>query len=150
MKRVSHHLGLLLGALALVACRGALAAEDPDASNFYEIRTDGSSQKVKVGEKGMLVLSIKTKSGAHISDEAPLKVELTGNKLKPEKAKLTRADSVGKREAGQVFADPRFEVPFVGEAGGKGSVDATLTFFVCTDKICSRQHKTVSVPVEVN
>jgi hypothetical protein len=150
MKRSSRFLGFLVGALALVAGGAALAAEEADVSGFYEIHTEGSSQKVKVGAKGTLVLAIQTKAGAHISDEAPLKVELTGDKLKPEKSKLTHADSVGKREGARTVADPRFEVPFTAEATGKGSLDAKLTFFVCTDKVCSRQQKTLSVPVQVD
>jgi hypothetical protein len=145
MKRNTHW-GLLLAALAW---SGVAAAEEPDVAGLYEIRTEGSSQKVKAGSKGTFVLAIKTKGGAHISDEAPLKVELSGDKVKPEKAKLGRADSVGKKEAGQEHADPRFEVPFTAEGSGKGSVDAKLTFFVCTEKICARQQKAVSVPVEV-
>lgn len=148
MKRKSY-LGLLLAGVALVAFRGTARADEPDTSNFYEIRTEGTSQKVKTGGKGTLVLAIKTKAGAHISDEAPLKVELSGDKVKPEKAKLTRADSVGKKEAGQEFADPRFEVPFIAEAAGQGKLDAKLTFFVCTEKVCARQQKSVSLPVEV-
>jgi hypothetical protein len=147
MKRNSRW-GFLLVGLAVLAGRGA-AAEEPDVTALYEVRTEGSSQKVKAGEKGTFVLAIKTKGGAHISEEAPLKVELSGQKVKPEKAKLGRTDSVGKKEAGQEHADPRFEVPFTAEGSGKGSVDAKLTFFVCTAKICARQQKAVSVPVEV-
>ncbi|HVE85423.1 MAG TPA: hypothetical protein VND93_21365, partial [Myxococcales bacterium] len=29
------------------------------------------------------------------------------------------------------------------------TVDAKMTFFVCTDQICSRQQKQVSLPVQV-
>jgi hypothetical protein len=28
-------------------------------------------------------------------------------------------------------------------------LDAKLTFFICTEKICARQQKTFSIPVEV-
>ncbi|HLL52298.1 MAG TPA: hypothetical protein VK447_02070 [Myxococcaceae bacterium] len=141
--------GVLLAGLTLFAAGGAWAGDEADVTSLYEVRTEGSSSKVKAGEKGTFVLAIKTKGGAHISEEAPLKIEVSGDKVKPEKAKLSRTDSVGKKEAGQTYADPRFEVPFVAEANGKGAVNAKLTFFVCTDKICSRQQKAVSVPVEV-
>ena len=44
---------------------------------------------------------------------------------------------------------PRFEVPVTAGAAGSGKVEGKLTFFVCTEKICSRQQRDVSVPVEV-
>lgn len=148
MKRNSYW-GLLLAGVAILGVRGLARADEQDVTAYYEIKTDGTSQKVKSGAKGTLVLAIKTKSGAHISDDAPLKVELTGDKVKPEKAKLSRADSVSKKEPGQEFADPRFEVPFTAEAAGQGKLDAKLTFFVCTEKVCARQQKSLSLPVEV-
>jgi hypothetical protein len=104
---------------------------------------------VKAGEKGVFVLSIKSKAGAHVSDEAPLKLQVKGSQLTPAKEQLGREDSVAKKAEGQAFVDPRFEVPFMAAVAGKGSVDAKLTFFICTEKICARQQKTVSIPVEV-
>jgi hypothetical protein len=127
----------------------ARAADEVDPTSLYEISTEGSSTKVKAGEKGVFVLSIKSKQGSHVSDEAPLKLQLKGTQLTPAKEQLGREDSVAKKAEGQAFADPRFEVPFTAAAAGKGSVDAKLTFFICTEKLCARQQKTVSVPVEV-
>jgi len=149
MKR-SGSVGVLLAGLVLLACRGAAVAAEDEVAGLYEIRTEGTSQQVKAGGKGTLVLAIHTKGGAHISDEAPLKVELSGEKVKPAKDKLSRADSVGKKEAGQAYPEPRFEVPFTAEAAGTGKLDAKVTFFVCTEKICSRQQKTVSLAVAIN
>lgn len=136
--------------VATVTCTQAFAADEVDPASLYELSTEGSSTKVKAGDKGTFVLAIKTKGGAHVSEEAPLKLELKGAQVTPAKEKLGREDSVTKKAAGQAFVDPRFEVPFTAAAAGKGSVDAKLTFFVCTEKICARQQKTVSVPVEVN
>ena len=136
--------------VATVACTQAFAADEVDPASLYELSTEGSSTKVKSGDKGTFVLAIKTKGGAHVSEEAPLKLELKGAQVTPAKEKLGREDSVTKKAAGQAFVDPRFEVPFTAAAAGKGSVDAKLTFFICTEKICARQQKTVSVPVEVN
>lgn len=136
--------------LAAVACTQARAADEVDPTSLYEVSTEGSSTHVKAGDKGTFVLSIKTKPGAHVSEEAPLKLEVKGTQVTPAKEKLVREDSVAKKTAGQAFTDPRFEVPFTAAAAGKGSVDAKLTFFICTEKICSRQQKTFSVPVEVN
>ncbi|MDC0708366.1 hypothetical protein POL68_07795 [Stigmatella sp. ncwal1] len=125
----------------------AYAQDEVNPSTLYEISTEGTSTKVKSGEKGLFVLSIKSKPGAHVSDEAPLKLQLKGTQLVPSKEQLAFSDSVSKKEAGQPFADPRFEVPFILEAG-EGTLDAKLTFFICTEKICARQQKTFSIPVE--
>lgn len=127
----------------------AHAADETDPSTLYEVSTEGTSAKVKAGEKGVFVLSIKSKAGAHVSDEAPLKLQVKGTQLTPAKEQLGREDSVAKKAEGQAFVDPRFEVPFTAAVAGKGSVDAKLTFFICTEKICARQQKTVSIPVEV-
>lgn len=139
-----------VAALVGAACSTAFAGEEVDTASLYELSTDGSTSKLKAGEKGTFVLQIKAKDGAHVSEEAPLKLEVTGKNVKAEKAKLTLADSVAKKAEGQQYANPRFEVPISAEAAGKGSVDAKLTFFICTDQLCSRQQKTLSVPVEVN
>ena len=135
--------------IAALASTAALAADDPDPATLYDVTTEGSSTAVKAGTKGTFVVEIRAKEGAHVSEEAPLKVELTGKQVAVEKAKLGRADSVAKKAEGQKYANPRFEVPFSAPAAGKGSVDAKVTFFICTDKICARQQKQVSVPVEV-
>lgn len=138
----------IIFSMALLGSFAALAAED--MAHLYEVTTQGSSEKLKAGEQGKFVLEIKTKDGAYVSEEAPLKLAVTGQKVKPGKDKLTMADSVAKKSADQKHANPKFEVPVTGEAQGKGAVDAKLTFFLCTEKSCLRQQKNVSVPVEVN
>ena len=120
------------------------AAEE--GSNLYEITTAGSTVKLKAGERGKVIIAIKAKDGAHVSDEAPLKIELTSRQAKLEKEKLTLVDA----QRASKLADPVFEVGFVPSAQGPTSVDAKMTFFICTDKLCARQSKTLSVPVEVN
>ncbi len=143
------HFAFIVFAFLVAACSSALAADEVDPRTLYELSTQGSSQKVKSGAKGTFVVEIRNKRGSHISDEAPLKFELTAKNAKLEKEKLTIADAVGKKVPGGL-TDPRFEVPFTAEAAGSGAVDAKLTFFVCTEKICARQQKTLSVPIEVN
>ena len=140
----------LAAALVAFGCTQVHAEEQVDPSTLYELSTDGSSTQVKAGDKGTFVLSIKTKKGSHVSDEAPLKLELKGVQLSPSKEKLAMADSVAKKPAGQAFVDPRFEVPFTAAAAGKGALEARLTFFICSEQLCARQQKTVSVPVEVH
>ncbi|AKQ67032.1 hypothetical protein A176_003944 [Myxococcus hansupus] len=124
-------------------------AADVDPASLYEVSTEGTSAQVKAGETGSFVLTIKSKEGAHVSDEAPLRLEVKGTLLTPAKEKLVLSDSVAKKAEGQAFADPRFVVPFTTASAGKGSLDAKLVFFICTEKICARQQKTFSLPVEV-
>ena len=139
-----------LAAVCSILLATACFAQAPDVAGMYEVSTDGSSQKVKAGEKGKLVISFKTKDGSHISNDAPMKIELSAKDAKVEKEKLTLADSVAKKEAGKEYVDPRFEVPFTVAAAGKASLEAKMTFFICTDKVCARQQKTLSLPVEAN
>ncbi len=143
---------VLTGMLALSACESR-GDERPDVSSLYEVSTQGSSERVKAGAKGKLVIEIRTRPGAHVSAEAPVKVELKGNHLALDKEKLTGADSLAKAEPGKEGVNPRFEVPFAAQSAGKGGVEGEATFFVCTEKgtqVCLRQKKTISVPVEVN
>ena len=127
----------------------AVLAQSPDVGNLYDLDTAGSSQKVKVGEKGKLVIEIRAKNGAHISDEAPLKIELKGTGATPEKDKLVYKDSVGQKHNGAEYPDPRFEVPFTAPTAGKASIEAKMKFFVCTEKVCQPQQKTITLPVDV-
>jgi hypothetical protein len=127
----------------------ATLAQAPDTAGLYDVETGGTSQKVKVGEKGKIVIEIHAKSGAHISDEAPLKIELKGTGATPEKDKLVYKDSVGQKRNGAEYPDPRFEVPFSAASAGKASIEAKMKFFVCTEKVCSPQQKTLTFPVDV-
>ncbi|MCY1077159.1 hypothetical protein [Archangium lansingense] len=139
----------LAAALVALASTQVQAEGQVDPTTLYEVSTEGTSTKVKAGEQGVFVLSIKSKQGAHVSDEAPLKLELKGTQLTPAQEKLALKDSVAKKAQGQQFVDPRFEVPFKATAAGKGTLDAKLTFFICTENLCARQQKTFSLPVEV-
>lgn len=139
----------LAAALVTLAWTQAHAEGQVDPTTLYEVSTEGTSTKVKAGEQGVFVLSIKSKQGAHVSDEAPLKLELKGTQVVPAQEKLALKDSVAKKAAGQQYADPRFEVPFKAQAAGKGTLEAKLTFFICSEQLCARQQKTFSLPVEV-
>jgi len=138
----------LLSLLVLLA--PAAWAADPDPSSLYSVSTEGSSSVLKAGKPGTFVLSIRTSAGAHISEDAPLKLTLTGSGgVEPAKASLGRSDAKTVRKADGA-ADPRFEVPLTATAKGQGAVEAKLTFFVCTETLCSRQQKTLSLAVTVD
>lgn len=141
--------------LALVFALGAGApraqAPEVDVSSLYDLSLEGSSARLQLPQKGLLVLTIHTRPGAHISDEAPLKLELSGTgTLTPDKAVLARTDSVGKKAAGDAYPTPRFEVPFTVSGAGASQLHAKLTFFVCTAKLCVRQQKALSLAVQAS
>ncbi len=127
----------------------AHADADPVAG-MYELSTDGTSKAVKVGEKGKLVIAISAKPGAHVSGDAPMKIELASKELKAEKEKLTLADAMTKKSDKHEIEEARFEVPFSASKAGKANLEAKLTYFICTDKVCARQQKTIQFPVDVN
>ncbi|HUM09545.1 MAG TPA: hypothetical protein VLT82_01220 [Myxococcaceae bacterium] len=134
--------GLLVATLALAA--------EVDPTTLYTLSTEGTTAKVGAGKKGTLVLEIQSLKGAHVSDEAPLRIQLSGTgAVTPEKTQLVYGDSVRKPSAGVKYPDPRFEVPLAAQGKGPGSVEAKMTFFVCTEQLCLRQQKTLSVPVTV-
>jgi hypothetical protein len=134
--------------VALFACSRAAGGE-VDPTTLYDLTTDGTSQKVKVGSSGTFVLAIKTKNGSHVSGETPLKIDLSGEGVKLAKNKLTYADSVTRMMATVKFPDPRFEVSFVGEKPGKTNLDANVLFFICTEQACVRQIKKLRLPIQV-
>ena len=83
---------------------------------------------------------------AHVSPDAPLSMTVSaGPALDLPKPKLGRTDAKPTEAKGV-----EFEVPFVGKQPGKDELKAQMTFFICTEKICSRQQREVSVPVDVN
>lgn len=136
--------------LLLVSLSATLSlAADPAPETLYTVTSAATPATLKAGEKGTFVVSIQSKAGAHVSQEAPLKLELKGTHLTPAKTKLAMADSVVKPPAGESYADPKFEVPFTADSAGQGSLEAKLTFFICTDTICARQQKTLSAAVKV-
>lgn len=114
------------------------------AEEFYEVSTAGTTTKLKAGESGKLVISISTKNGGHVSDKAPLKIELSSKESKFTKDKLSLTDSVAPKEA-----DPKFEVGFTPAVQGPTTVEAKMTFFICSEQQCARQTRTLSLPVEV-
>ncbi len=134
---------------ALSAACAALAQQAPDPSSLYELSASVAAPKVAAGEPATLVISIKAKPGNHISDEAPLRVDLSGVNATPSKATLKLADSVAKREAGKPITEVRFEVPYATAQPGPAKAEAKAVVFVCTETLCLRDAKELSVPFEV-
>jgi hypothetical protein len=132
--------------LALFAAPLALAADpSAEAARSYRIETTGTTQQVKAGEQGTLVLSIVPIDKVHVHPQAPLKITLEATPgLKLAKTSLGKADPVDPKADGR-----RFEVPFVAAAAGKQEARAKVDFFICSDEWCVKQVKDVTFAVDV-
>src|ERR1041384_7876795 len=119
-----------------------LLASPPDVSGTYKIETS-SVVKVKKGEAGKARVEVVPRSDAHVSPDAPISLTLTAAPgVKLEKEKLGRPDAHETAAQGVSF-----DVPFT--AASAGEVKGTLSFFICTEKLCERQKKDVSLAVQV-
>jgi hypothetical protein len=126
-------------ALALSLSMGA-----PDVSGTYRIETT-KTLKLKKGETGHAKVEVVPRSDAHVSPDAPISLALTvGPSLKLQKDKLGRTEAKETEAKGVAF-----DVPFTAEAAGSDELKATLTFFICTEKLCERQKREIAMNVEV-
>ena len=132
-------------AFALVFPAFAQADVHADAAKAYTIETSQSPLKVKKGEAGQAKVTVVPRSDAHVSPEAPLSMTISaGPALELPKQKLGRPDAKATQAKGV-----EFEVPFVGKQPGKDELKAQVTFFICTEKLCERQKRDVSLAVVV-
>src|SRR4051812_23961212 len=121
-----------------------LLASPPDVSNAYRIETS-PVVKVKKGETGKAHVTVVPRSDAHVSPDAPISLTVrSGPAVKLEKEKLGRADA---RETAAKGVE--FDVPFTAASAGSDEVKGTLSFFICTEKLCEKQKQEVSLAVLV-
>lgn len=135
-------IGLVCGAM-LGLGSVAVAADKQDASKLYDVAFEATS-KVAKGQQGTVRLRITPKNGAELHKEAPISLALKG----PENVSLSKA-RVGRAELKMDGHNGSFEVPFTASTAGKGAIDGNLSFYICTEKICERQVRQFSAPVEV-
>jgi hypothetical protein len=130
--------------LALVLAAAPVSAQTDDAARAYTIETT-PKLTLKKGATGEAKVTVVPRSDAHVSPDAPISMTLTGgSSVELPKQKLGRADAKETANKGVEFA-----IPVVAKAGGKDEVKGQLSFFICTDKLCERQKRDVSVPVTV-
>lgn len=121
-----------------------LLAAPPDVSHAYRIETS-QVVKVKKGESGKARVAVVPRSDAHVSPDAPISLTLSaGPGLKLAKEKLGRADAKETAAKGV-----EFDVPFTASSAGKDELKGTLSFFICTEKLCEKQKREVALAVEV-
>ncbi len=120
-------------------------AQAQEASKFYGLSTQGTTAKLKSGERGKVVFAFEMKGGAHLSEEAPMKILLSSPEAQLEKTRLSRSDGT----PGRTPATTNFEVGFTPTAQGRVTIDAQLTFFVCTENRCLREVASLKLPIDV-
>ena len=147
------HVRTCFAALALFAvvaapALGADAVQKKERAtkDDYRIDVSGSSGEVRVGEDGVIKLVLVPKNGTKIQPQAPLEVKLSEPEgVVLEKRKLGRGDLADK-DAEQ----PSLSTSLRGQKAGSYSIDADVSFFLCTDEWCQRMTDRVSIPVKVS
>jgi hypothetical protein len=128
----------------LALALASLLAAAPDVSGTYRVETT-KTLKVKKGETATGKVEVVPRADAHVSPDAPISLALTsGPSLKLAKEKLGRPDAKETQAKGVAF-----DVPFTAASAGKDEVKGTLTFFICTEKLCERQKREIAMAVEV-
>ncbi len=118
-----------------------LLAAPPDVSNTYRI--EAPKVTVKKGAAGQARIEVVPRADAHVSPDAPISLTVSaGPAVTLQKQKLGRAEAKETAAKGV-----EFEVPFTAVASDQ--VKGNLTFFICTEKLCERQKREVSLQVQV-
>ena len=134
-----------LAAAPAVADPAAPAADDKATKDDYTVDASGTTAKLKVNGDGTFSLKITPKNGKKVHPEAPLEVSLVDNPaVKPAKSKLGRGDL--KDKAAQ---EPEVTTSLRGVKAGATTLEANISFFLCTDAWCQRMSDRVQVPISV-
>ena len=109
---------------------------------LYTVKATLAATEVKVGEPATLEVKFDVAKDAHISDEAPLSIKLSGEGVSFEKAVLHYGDSEKPAAAG-----PRFKDAVTAKAPGTHTVELEMSFYVCTAEMCNREteHKQLTL-----
>lgn len=138
-------------AAVVLICASWCHAADVDVSTVYELSSSGTERATTEGARGRVVIDLRTKGSAYVSADAPLRLELSGTGVQLDKTKLTFADGVRQLDGGSAsdekHADLRFAVGYTAGKAGERSVQARATFFICTEKLCVRQSRTLEIPL---
>jgi len=119
-----------------------LVAAPPDVSKAYRIETP-KVLKVKKGEAATARVEVVPRSDAHVSPDAPISLTVSaGPAVTLPKQKLGRAEAHETAAKGV-----QFDVPFT--ASARDELKGTLSFFICTEKLCEKQKREIALAVEV-
>jgi hypothetical protein len=114
-----------------------------DAASAYKIEAQPS--KAKHGAAAKARIEVVPVKGAHVSPDAPISLTVTSGAFsKVEKEKLGRGEARPTDKQG-VF----FDVPFTAAQAGKDELHAKLNFFICTESLCEKQSRDITLALEV-
>ena len=120
-------------------------AEGRATKDDYSLDTSGTTAKLKVNGDGTFSLVITPRNGKKVHPDAPLEVTLKDNPaLKPAKQKLGRTDVADKGAKA-----PEVRTSFKALKTGATTLDASVSFFLCTDAWCQRMSDRVQIAVTV-
>jgi len=106
-------------------------------ANLYNIESRVNPSVLTIGKKAVITIEIKLKPGGKFSDGSPIRATLNATNISVKKYTLSRDDAV-------VGADTaRFEIPVIPINKGTSSLDAELSFYVCTDRSCDKEERHV-------
>lgn len=139
-------IALLCAFLALPAlAQERPAAEDKATKDDYELDTSATDAKIKAGGDGTFSLVVKPKNGKKVHPDAPFEVTFKDPKgVRPAKTKLGRNDVVDKASK-----SPEVRTTLKAEKAGATTLEASVSFFLCTDAWCQRMTDRVSVPITI-
>lgn len=135
---------LVLALAALPGCRESSASDaEAEAAKLYDLEF-AATPEVDPEGKGSVTVRILPRGDAKVLEEAPLVLTVEPSEhVKVEKNRL------GKGEMAKDGNNITFEVPFTATRAGEGSIQADVSFYICTDKLCVRQNRGAKLPVTV-
>jgi hypothetical protein len=112
---------------------GSWAMASDDAAALYDL-TYAVKGDVTSGKAGACALTITPKGKQTLKTTTPFKAMVKGSEgVTPAKEKYTAKDFVDEKAPAKTI-----ETAFTPSKAGEGTVNANLTFFLCTDEICKR------------
>jgi hypothetical protein len=136
---------------------GSSASGQHRPEDLYELSFEGSSAALKVGERGKVVVRIKTRlPGAHVTAPtgAPLRITYAAPHVEPDTTEFryVHPKDLNKPPTAEAtpLDDPRFEMPVVARIAASAVLTAEITFLICLqDTLCARQQRQLSIPIDV-
>jgi hypothetical protein len=124
---------------------GGQTADEKATKDDYELDVSGTTSKIEAGRDGSFSLVVRPKNGKKVHPDAPFEVTFKDVKgVRPAKNKLGRGDVVDKAAKA-----PEVRTTLRAEKAGPASVEANVSFFLCTDAWCQRMSDRVTVALTI-
>ena len=129
--RGAYNMRTLIFFSVLFSASWVMASDD--SAELYDL-TYAVKGDVASGKAGACALTITPKGKQTLKTTTPFKAMIKGSEgVTPAKEKYTAKDFVDEKTASKTI-----ETEFTPAKAGAGTVNANLTFFLCTDEICKR------------